>query len=82
MVYLFLVLFLPEAGAVALFVIALILTERVCYESARLAWFLIPFTCMIAAECLEKRAGGSFRFTWGTVLMLQGLGIFAFRLIF
>jgi hypothetical protein len=68
--------------AVLFFGLLLDLSGRVCYEASRLAWFLVPFTCMIAAYALEQRLNNRVGSAWGLILALQLLLILAFRLVF
>ncbi len=67
---------------VIVFALALDLSGRVCYESPRLVFFLIPFTCMIAVNVLEEKGGEDSGLKWETVLSFQALCILAFRLVF
>ncbi len=67
---------------VLLFGIALDVSGRVCYESSRLTWFLMPLTCLIAGrELIRIINTQSARALWLIFLLTAGSTL-VFRLIF
>jgi len=73
----------PWTLAPVVFLVALDLSGRVCYEWSRLAWFSFPLVAIAAARFVPAPGGGERRIMPIAILLgLQALSTIVFRMIF
>ena len=71
----------PWTAATIVFLLALNLSGRVCYEASRLAWFCFPLLALAAAQSLPPPGKGR-NFVPGLLLAGQAAATIAIRMVF